>query len=123
MNRNMLRYDMVKLICGFSVLLLLLLLCESAQAISLQYKLAMLGYGDKEITDIISKRQTLRAINSNYKKRILGYPTESRSSVTFSTENKERAFPQDRLPNPYFKEPIFTRQTRSQPVSEKQSVG
>ena len=94
---------MVKLICGFSVLLFLLLLCESAQAISLQYKLAMLGYGDKEITDIISKRQTLRAINSNYKKRILGYPTESRSSVTFSTENKSRLSPRIAFQTPISK--------------------
>lgn len=50
----------------------------------------MLGYDDKEITAILSKRQTLKVINSNYKRTILGYPTENHSSSFSITEKKER---------------------------------
>ena len=90
MDKKMLKYDRFKFIHGFCVLLFLLLFCESAWAISLQYKLAMLGYDDKEITDIISKRQTIRVINCNYKRTILGYPTENRSLASLITGKEER---------------------------------
>ena len=90
MDGNMPKYNMFKIIYSFCVLLLLLLFCESVWAISLRYRLAMLGYDDKEITDIISKRQTLRAINCSYKKTILGYQAGSRASASFITERNER---------------------------------
>jgi len=90
MGKSMLDSDILKFIYSFFVFLLLLLFCESAWAISLRYKLAMLGYNDKEITNIISKKQTLRRINLNYKRAMLGYPTAKPSSASFFREKEKR---------------------------------
>ena len=90
MGKSMLKSDILKFIYGSLVFLLLLLFCESAWAISLRYKLAMLGYNDKEITIIISKKQTLRRINLNYKRAMLGYPTAKPSSAPFFREKEKR---------------------------------
>lgn len=86
----MLKSDVLKCVCGSFVFLLLLLLCESAWAVSLRYKLAMLGYNDKEIASIISKRQTLRRVNLNHRRAMLGYPTAKPSPTSFSKEKQKR---------------------------------
>ena len=86
----MLKSDILKYIYSFFVILLLLLFCENALAGSLRYKLAMLGYNDKEITHIISKKRTIRKINRNYKRAMLGYSTAKPSSTSFIREKEKR---------------------------------
>ena len=86
----MLKFDTLKCIYSFFVILLLLLFCESALAVSLRYKLAMLGYNDKEIARIISKKRTIRKINHNYKMAMLGYSTAKPSSTSFLKEKQKR---------------------------------
>ena len=90
MGKSMLKSYILKCVCSSFVLLLLLLFCESAWAISLRSKLAMLGYDENEITTIISKRQTLRRINLNHKMAMLGYPTAKPSSTSFFKETQKR---------------------------------
>ena len=82
--------DILKYIYSVFVILLLLLFCESALAGSLRYKLAMLGYNDKEIARIISKKRTIRKINHNYKMAMLGYSTAKPSSTSFLKEKQKR---------------------------------
>ncbi len=86
----MLKSDVLKYIYSFFVILLLLLFCESALAGSLRYKLAMLGYNDKEIAHIISKKRTIKKINRSYKRAMLGYSTAKPSSTSFIREKEKR---------------------------------
>ena len=86
----MLKPDILKCIYSFFVILLLLLFCESALAISLRYKLAMLGYNDNEIAHIISRKRTIRKIDRNYKLAMLGYLTAKPSSASFSKEKHRK---------------------------------
>ena len=86
----MLKSDILKYIYGFFVISLLLLFCESALAGSLRYKLAMLGYNDKEIAYIISKKRTVRNVNLNYKMAMLGYSTAKPSSASFVRKKEKR---------------------------------
>jgi len=80
----------LKFIYGSFVFLLLLLFCESAWAESLQYRLAMLGYNDQEINNVLSGKQTLSVINFNHKKEVLGYLTAKPSSVSFHKKKEKR---------------------------------
>jgi soluble lytic murein transglycosylase-like protein len=82
--------DILKYIYSVFVILLLLLFCESALAGSLRYKLAMLGYNDKEIAHIISKKRTIRKVNRNYKMAMLGYSTAKPSSTSFVRKKEKR---------------------------------
>jgi len=50
----------------------------------------MLGYNDKEIARIISKKRTIRKINHNYKMAMLGYSTAKPSSTSFLKEKQKR---------------------------------
>lgn len=86
----MLKSDILKFVYSFFVFILMLFFCESAWAISLRYKLVMLGYNDKEITNIIYRKQTLRVIKLNYKRAMLGYPTAKPSSASFFREKEKR---------------------------------
>jgi soluble lytic murein transglycosylase-like protein len=86
----MLKSDILKYIYSFFVILLLLLFSESALAGSLRYKLAMLGYNDKEIAHIITKKRSIRKINRNYKRAMLGYSTAKPSPASFSKEKQRR---------------------------------
>jgi len=86
----MLKSDILKFVYSFFVFILMLFFCESAWAISLRYKLAMLGYSDKEITNIISRKQTLRVINLKYKRTMLGYSTIKPSSASFFRKKEKR---------------------------------
>jgi soluble lytic murein transglycosylase-like protein len=86
----MLKHDILKHIYGFFVILLLLLFCESALAASLRYKLAMMGYDDKEIANIISRKRTIRKINHNYKRSMLGYSRAEPSSTSFFRKKEKR---------------------------------
>ena len=86
----MLKSDILKFSLNSFVFLLLLLFCESASAISLRYKLAMLGYNDKEITNIICRKQTLREMDHNYRRAMLGYPAaKSPPAVPFEPKKKK----------------------------------
>lgn len=80
----------LKYIYSFFVISLLLLFCENALAGSLRYRLAMLGYSDKEIAHIIAKKKTIRKINRKYKMAMLGYSTQKPSSASFSKEKRKR---------------------------------
>ena len=86
----MLKYDFLKYIYSFFVILLLLLFCESALAVSLRYKLAMMGYDDKEIANIISRKRTIRKINHNYRRAMLGYSRAKPSSTSFFRKKEKR---------------------------------
>ena len=90
MSKNMVGFDILRVLYGFFVFMLLLLFCGNAWAISLRYKLTMLGYSDKEITNIISKKHTLRVTNLNYKRAMLGYSTAKPSSISFFEEKRKR---------------------------------
>jgi len=122
MGKSMLKSDILKFIYGSLVFLLLLLFCESAWAISLRYKLAMLGYNDKEITIIISKKQTLRRINLNYKRAMLGYPTAKPSSAPFFRE-KEKRVSRKIISTPPIPYKSLSSGKQGQSISEKQSTG
>ena len=86
----MLKFDILKYIYSFFVILLLLLFCESALAVSLRYKLSMLGYSDKEIAHIISKKRTIRKMDRNYKMAMLGYSTAKPASASFYKKKQKR---------------------------------
>jgi len=88
---DVLKSDIMKYIYSCFVVLLLLLFCESALAVSLRYKLAMLGYSDQEITDIISKKQTLGSTRLNHRRAMLSYPAARPSSTSFLKEKPKRA--------------------------------
>ena len=106
-GESMLKHDILKHIYSFFVILLLLLFCESALAESLRYKLAMLGYNDKEIAHIISKKRTIRKINRNYKMAMLGYSTAKPSSASFFKEKQKR------VPGKIIPAPIVRRKSPS----------
>jgi len=92
MSKSMLKFNILRFVYSFFVFIFMLFYCESAWAISLRYKLAMLGYNDKEITNIISKKQTLKVIRLNYKRAMLGYPTAKPSPASFFREKEKRVY-------------------------------
>jgi len=58
----------------YLALVFLLLPNENMWAASLEYKLGILGYNKKEISDIISSRKTRRQIDLEYMRKILDLP-------------------------------------------------
>ena len=106
-EESMLKHDILKHIYGFFVILLLLLFCESALAVSLRYKLAMMGYNDKEIANIISRKRTIRKTNHNYKRAMLGYSTAKPPSTSFFKEKRKR------VPGKIIPAPIVRRKSPS----------
>ena len=95
----MLKFDISKCVYSFLIVILFLLFCESALAGSLRYKLAMLGYNDKEIAHIISKKRTINKINRSYKKAMLGYPAAKTSSAP-TLEKRPVKVPKKVIPAP-----------------------
>ena len=89
-GQRMLKSDILKCVYSLLIILLFLLFCESALAGSLRYKLAMLGFNDKEIAHIISKKRTIRKINRNYKRAMLGYSTAEPSPTPFIEKKQKR---------------------------------
>jgi len=78
-------------VCFLTAAILLMVFCESALATSLGYRLALLGYSQKEVDDILSGRQTLALINANYKRQMLGYTDRKPYSHSFAKRGEGKA--------------------------------
>ncbi len=101
----------LRILYGFFVLLPLLLSSEIATGESLQYKLAMLGYSDQEIENILSKKRTIRRISFHHKKEILGFSVTPPPTAAFSQEKAKEFRKKDTPKKPAPSEPIaFIRQ-------------
>jgi len=87
-----------KSITKLVIIFFVILFCSKAFAIS-QYKLAMLGYNQKEINEILSGAKSLSQINTERKKKMLGYSYNSQLFVPhiiqkpFKKQNKKKTVP------------------------------
>ena len=81
------------------VFVVLPVFCVSAGTVSLSYKLAMFGYSEKEIGDIVSGKKTQKQVDRKYKRKMLGFLDGGQNNVGFWPDRSLKVFKKiDRSP-------------------------